>query len=106
GSFVPVGAGRRNRLIEVSPLGRVRMPQSAAGAPAHPGVIALAGDLAVCDRPELAHLPAQLLGRTLLVRDLTAAREISAHTSGYRFVTLQGELLETDGTLTVGTHHA
>jgi chromosome segregation protein len=104
--LVPVRAGRRNRLIEVSPLGRVRMPQSAAGAPAHPGVIALAADLAVCDRPELAHLPAHLLGRTLLVRDLAAAREISAHTSGYRFVTLQGELLETDGTLTVGTHHA
>jgi chromosome segregation protein len=82
------------------------MPQSSAGAPAHPGVIALAADLAACDRPELAHLPAQLLGRTLLVHDLAAARAISTHTSGYRFVTLQGALLETDGTLTVGTHHA
>src|SRR5262249_34933497 len=26
--------------------------------------------------------------------------------SGYRFITLQGEMLEPDGTLTVGTHHA
>jgi chromosome segregation protein len=104
--LVPARGGRRNRLIEVSPLGRVRMPQSATGVPAHPGILALAGDLAVCDRPDLAHLPAHLLGRTLLVRDLAAAREISAHTSGYRFVTLQGEVLETDGTLTVGTHHA
>ena len=48
----------------------------------------------------------QLLGRTLIVRDLAAARAIAAHASGFRLVTLQGELLEPDGTLTVGTHHA
>jgi chromosome segregation protein len=100
------GTARANRLIEVSPLSRVRMPQSPAGAPAHPGVIALAEDLVACDRPGLEDLPAQLLGRTLLVRDLATARLIAAHTSGYRFITLQGELLEPDGTLTVGTHHA
>jgi chromosome segregation protein len=41
-----------------------------------------------------------------VVRDLATARAIAAHTTGYRFVTLQGELLEADGTLTVGTHHA
>src|SRR5439155_3453377 len=50
--------------------------------------------------------PAQLLAHTLIVRDLASARAIAAHTSGYRLVTLQGELLEPDGTLTVGTHHA
>src|SRR5207302_2951600 len=55
---------------------------------------------------ELADLPAQLLGRTLIVRDLATARNIAVHTSGFRLVTLQGELLEPDGTLTVGTHHA
>jgi chromosome segregation protein len=99
-------AARRNRLIEMSPLGRVRMPQSAHGSPIHPGVIAQAEQLVSCEQPELADLPAQLLGRTLIVRDLDAARLIAAHTSGYRFVTLQGELLEADGTITVGTHHA
>ena len=97
---------RPNRLIEVSHLGQVRMPVSAEGTPAHPGVIALAEQLVTCDLPELADLPAQLLGRTLIVRDLAAARAIAAHTSGYRFVTLQGELLEPDGTVTVGNHHA
>jgi chromosome segregation protein len=100
------GAARSNRLIESSPLSRVRMPHSPAGSPAHPGVIALAEQLVTCDRPGLGDLPAHLLGRTLLVRDLDTARLIAAHTSGYRFVTLQGELLDADGTLTVGTHHA
>jgi chromosome segregation protein len=100
------GAAHANRLIESSPLSRVRMPQSPAGGPAHPGVIALAEQLVTCDRPGLEDLPAQLLGRTLLVRDLDTARHIAAHTSGYRLVTLRGELLEPDGTLTVGTHHA
>jgi chromosome segregation protein len=97
---------RPNRLIEVSHLGRVRMPASPEGTPVHPGVVATAEQVVSCDHPELGDLPAQLLGRTLIVRDLAAAREIAAHTSGFRLVTLQGELLEPDGTLTVGTHHA
>jgi chromosome segregation protein len=103
----PQAEGRRpNRLIEVSLLGRVRMPLSREGTPAHPGVVAPAEAVVSCDNPELADLPAQLLGRTLIVRDLATARAIAAHTTGYRLVTLQGELLEPDGTLTVGTHHA
>jgi chromosome segregation protein len=111
-SFLPLtamprdSAARPNRLIEVSQLGRVRMPLSPAGVPAHPGVVASAEQLATCDDPDLADLPAWLLGRTLIVRNLAAAQAIAAHTSGYRFVTLQGELLEPDGTITVGTHHA
>src|SRR5262249_436382 len=72
----------------------------------HPGVLGLAESLVTCDNPDLAHLPSQLLGRTLIVRDLESARTIAAFTTGYRFVTLSGELLEPDGTLTVGTHHA
>jgi chromosome segregation protein len=69
-------------------------------------MVALAEHLVTCENEELGDLPAQLLRRTLVVRNLAAAWAIAAHTSGYRFVTLQGELLETDGTLTVGTHHA
>jgi chromosome segregation protein len=84
----------------------VNPPVAAEGAPVHPGVIALAAALVSCTDPELSHLPAQLLGRTLIVRDLEDAREVAGFTSGYRFITLQGEMLETDGTLTVGTHHA
>jgi chromosome segregation protein len=111
-SFLPLapaagnGSARSNRLIQLSLPSRVRMPVSPEGMPAHPGIVALAENLVTCDDPELADLPAQLLGRTLLVRDLPTARAIAAYTSGYRFVTMQGELLESDGTLTIGTHHA
>ncbi len=59
-----------------------------------------------CDDPALAELPRRLLGRTLVVQNLEAARAATAHLPGCRCVTLQGELLETDGTLTVGEHHA
>jgi chromosome segregation protein len=81
-------------------------PLPIEGAPAYPGIIALAEQVVRCDNPELADLPARLLSGTLIVRDLTAARTLAAHLPGSRFVTLHGELLEADGTLTVGTHHA
>jgi chromosome segregation protein len=68
--------------------------------------VALAANLVSCELEDLADLPAQLLGRTLIVRDLAAAQAIAAQTNGYRFVTLAGELLELDGTLTTGRHHA
>ena len=74
--------------------------------PDHPGVVAAAGDLVHCDRPELADLPGRLLSNTLIVKDLEAARALANATIGYRFVTLAGELLETDGVLTVGIHQA
>jgi chromosome segregation protein len=74
------------------------------GVPNHPGVVARAAELAACEHPGLEGLPARLLGRTLIVRDLDAARALAAE--GCRCITLQGELLECDGTLTVGAHHA
>src|SRR5262249_18312788 len=62
----PRGRARPNRLIEISQLGRVRMPLSPGGTPAHPGVVAAAEQLVTCDQAELADLPGQLLGRTLV----------------------------------------
>ncbi len=78
----------------------------AANAPAHPGVIALAEQVVRCDDPHFADLPARLLANTLLVHDLTAARAIVALGAGFRCITLNGEMVEPDGTITVGTHHA
>src|SRR5262249_7118837 len=107
-SFMPLSAPgaeappRPNRLIEASPLVQLRMPLAPGGRPDHPGVVALAADLVACDDPLMADLPRRLLGRTLVVRDLDTARAVAAHASGYRFVTLAGELLEADGTLSVG----
>jgi chromosome segregation protein len=79
---------------------------AAGPAPAIPGVVALAEQVVRCDDPRFADLPARLLGRTLIVHDLTAARAIAALDAGFRCITLNGELLETDGTLTVGAHRA
>jgi chromosome segregation protein len=100
------GAAHSNRLTELSSLSRARMPRSADGLPTHAGMIALAAHLVTFEHPELADLAQQLLGQTLVVRDLATARAIASHTSGFRFVTLDGELLEADGTVTAGTHHA
>jgi chromosome segregation protein len=71
-----------------------------------PGVIAPADRVVRCDDPRLADLPSRLLGRTLIVRDLVSARAIAGPTNRFRCVTVQGELVEADGTVTVGTHHA
>jgi chromosome segregation protein len=60
--------------------------------------------LVTCERPDLAHLPVQLLGTTWIVPDLATARHLAAARPGQRYVTLAGELLDADGTLTVGEH--
>jgi chromosome segregation protein len=92
-SFLPVG-------------GAGGIAEAQAEPPAHPAIVAVAGRVVRCDDPRLADLPSRLLGRTLIVRDLAAARAVAGLGAGWRCVTLQGELLEADGTLTVGTHHA
>jgi chromosome segregation protein len=99
------GCGPPNRLTELSETARLRLPVSPDGTPVYPGIVARADRLVSCGRAELGTLPYRLLGTTLIVQDLAAARTISAHTTGYRFVTLRGDLLEADGTLTVGSHH-
>src|SRR5262245_236137 len=75
------------------------------------GVVARADDAVTCEKPGLADLPRRLLGETRIGRDLAVARRIwrEEQTAGacrHRFVTLQGEVLDAGGTLTVGMHHA
>jgi len=65
-----------------------------------------ASDLVRSDGADLADLPRQLLGDTLIVADLATARSLAGTDRGNRFVTRQGELLEADGMLTVGTYLA
>ncbi|MBI2806356.1 MAG: AAA family ATPase [Planctomycetes bacterium] len=95
---------RQNRVVQLSLLSHVKEADSPA--PEHAGLVAPAEQLVSCEHPDLADLPAQLLGRTLIVRDLATARAIAEHTPGFRLITLQGELLEPDGSLTIGAHHA
>jgi chromosome segregation protein len=82
------------------------LAQNPDGAPLPPGVVALAEQVVRCDHPGLEDLPRRLLAMALIVRDLATAQAVAAAHPGCRCVTLQGELLEADGTLTVGTHHA
>ncbi|MSQ93252.1 MAG: chromosome segregation protein SMC [Gemmataceae bacterium] len=95
---------KQNRLVQLSLMSRLKEPDGPT--PEHAGLVAPADQLVSCEHPELADLPAQLLGRTLIVRDLATARVIAEHAPGFRLITLQGDLLEPDGTLTIGAHHA
>jgi len=88
---------------EVTAVSHSPRPNLLPGLPHLPGLIARAERVVRCDDPRLAR---HLLGRTVLVQNLAAARLAADLLPGYRFVTLGGELLEADGTLTVGTHHA
>jgi chromosome segregation protein len=107
-SFLPLPSGpaRRRRRSDAGLLAAPEGLPPLQGGPAAAGIVALAAQVVRCEDPELEDLPSLLLGKTLIVRDLAAARAAVAHHPGYRCVTLQGELLEADGTLTVGVHHA
>lgn len=104
GTLLRLGGSRRR--VDVALAEWENQGQADPGLAGQPGVVALAEQLVSCENAELAALPARLLGRTLIVRDLASARAIAALNLGYRLVTLQGELLEADGTMTVGVHHA
>lgn len=67
----------------------------------HPQAVP-AWELVTCERPGLDDLPARLLGTTYVVPSLKVAHEAARRRPGLRFVTAAGELLEADGTLTVG----
>lgn len=108
-SFLPLALGTRPTEPTPQTEGALRAGRRMPPPPtllADPDVVALAERLATCDAPELVDLPTQLLGRTLVVRDLQAARDLARRVTGYRLVTLLGEVLESDGSLTIGTHHA
>ncbi len=55
-----------------------------------------------CENPALAALPRQLLGNVVLVESLAEARQLAVSHPGWRFVTQNGDLLEPDGTLSIG----
>ncbi|GIW82819.1 MAG: chromosome partition protein Smc [Gemmatales bacterium] len=68
--------------------------------------VAYASELVSSTREGYDELPARLLGNVVIVRDLAAALRLGRQHPGYRFVTLQGELLEPNGSLTIGPRHA
>ncbi|MFM7151845.1 MAG: chromosome segregation protein SMC, partial [Gemmataceae bacterium] len=70
------------------------------------GFVAAAMEVVRCEDPRFVDLPRLLLSETIIVRDLESGKRIQSLRSGIRCITLSGELLDGDGTLTVGIHHA
>jgi chromosome segregation protein len=68
--------------------------------------IKMLSEIVRCENPEFGNLPNQLLGKTFLVMDLQTARQLAIQHPSCRFLTMQNELLEANGALSVGTHHA
>src|SRR5262249_786264 len=106
-TFLPLGTqenqnqtGHVDRFFEAFESGGWDILGSTDGVPSHPGVVARADRFVSCNRPDLSGLPFRLLGTTLIVQDLATARTLSASTGAFRFVTLLGDVLESDGTLT------
>ena len=55
---------------------------------------------------DCGRLAESMLGRTLLVENLADAFELAKELAGYRWVTLSGEVLESDGTVAIGSQIA
>ncbi|KPK86008.1 MAG: hypothetical protein AMJ81_02250, partial [Phycisphaerae bacterium SM23_33] len=86
--------------VELIPLDLLPAAQ-AAGEPVH-GALARACDWLRCE-PAVAPAVQAALGTTLVVESLARALEIARREPGrWRFVTLQGELLESDGRVRIG----
>ncbi|WP_020471266.1 chromosome segregation protein SMC [Zavarzinella formosa] len=99
------GRGIDNLLAAKAFSGRVSFLPLLETQPLAEGVDTLTADRWVtCERPSLAGLPRQLLGKTLIVDSLAQAREYAAdpELTGFQFVTRRGDLLRADGTLSVG----
>ena len=92
----------RSGRARFQPLDSIRRyrPRSLNGAPA--GLIDRATSL-VNVNEECAPVIDQLLGRTLVARDLEAAHEIARAVDGWTIVTLQGELVAPSGSVTGGS---
>lgn len=112
-AFVPIGDARTaspvetlrtNPDIDITVLSRLKQADEALAEPAL--LVVPAEELISCELAELADLPARLLGTTLIVRDLPTARHVARRAPGFRILTLQGELLDAGGTLTLGSSKA
>ncbi len=82
------------------PLETARPPESLA-PPHAPDLIGLALDLVDFD-PQLSPVFQLLLGRTLVVRDLTTARRLRSENHHFNVVTLDGQVLRAEGSISGG----
>ncbi|HEY66544.1 MAG TPA: chromosome segregation protein SMC [Caldilineae bacterium] len=84
------------------PLDNLR-PSKPVRAPRVPGVLGVAADLVEIE-PRLRDVVWLLLGRTIVVRDLQAARRVFAEAGhGVQVVTLEGDIVRPGGSVTGGS---
>lgn len=87
-------------------LTRENYPFSLPDYEGRPGVLGR-GDRFVDAEPEIAPLVKRLLGNVWFIEKLSHALALRETDGGRcRFITLAGELLEPDGTIAMGPHHA
>jgi chromosome segregation protein len=92
-------------------VGFIRLEMIPAADESAPDLTGLAGVLGRADRfmetaPELLPLARHLLGNTWLVENLTHALDLARHAPRASFVTLAGELLGSDRTISAGPRQA
>jgi chromosome segregation protein len=96
--FIPLLASGGRQPPDSSP--ETLESNQGAGAPRSPAP--MLSSFVRCERDDLASLPDQLLGNVALVDSLDDARRLAELHPNLRFIAKSGELLEPDGTLTVG----
>ncbi len=102
--FVDLSAQTPESLVEVTDDETNQTVTAATrDLSSEPGVCQRADSL-VKESPRVTDLPARLLADTWVVETIQVARRLASGVGrGCRFVTLQGELLDADGNLVVGT---
>lgn len=100
---VPQGPRRESEDLAARDAGRLPIPSRRPDLSGRPGVVSRA-DRLVRSASGIHRLSERLLEDTWIVSTLDAALQLAATTGDQcRFVTLQGELLEANGTLFVGS---
>ncbi len=97
--------GVRNLFGEAAGADEKTAPHTLSALEGRPGVLGRA-DGFVETEAQFFPLARRLLGQTWFVEKLAHAVELARSGGGLRFVTLSGELLESDGTLVVGPRSA
>ncbi len=106
--YLNSGSHQINGRVQFIEVAKSESLSSSFDLSQHPGVVMRADEL-VKESDLVPHLPQQVLSDTWVVETLEVARQLaseftqeSSEKKSLRFVTLQGELLDTGGTLVVG----
>ena len=103
---LPAGISSRVSFLDLQHPSRQQPPTLPELNKDMTGVLGWAFQFVKTLEPGLEWLPYSLLGNTLIVESVEIARQLQATLPAVRFVSRSGEILEPEGILTVGQHHA